>query len=175
MNRRSFLMTFTSGALFSAAGLALPAAAQRGRDRDDRDRDRDYGRGRFDRRPYDRPRVQGFVRQLQRETDVLRVRADQVIRRDRIDGSRARRLRDRIRELENAADRLGTGIGRSRVFNRNVSRREMNEVLRAGNRVQEIVRERDWQDELGRPWANVRRHLNELARAYDLPTLGERD
>lgn len=162
MNRRSFLQSLATGALFSATLLALPAEAQR--------HDRN---GRIDRN--DRQRVMALIRRLNAETDTLRNRVNELARRDRIAGTRARRLQDRVRELDAAISRLNVGVGRARVFNRNVSRREMNELLRAGNRVQEVIQgERNWRDRLGRPWDQVRRHLNDLAEIYGLRTLGER-
>lgn len=153
MNRRAFIQYMAAGAVFSVAGLALPAEAQR----------------------HERVRVQNLIRQLKRDTDTLRNRVDRLERRDRIEGRRADRLRDRVRELENAADRLDTGITRSRVFTRNVSRNEMNAVLRAGNRVQEIlVDEERWRSQIGPVWYRVRDNLNQLARIYGLPTLRDR-
>ena len=174
MNRRFFLHTLAAGAAAGLAALALPAEAQgrgrgRGRNDDDRDRDRDRGRG-------DRPRVQALIRQLENDTDALRRRIETLTRGDRREGERARRLRERIRELESAANALRAEVDSRRSFDRRVSRREADVLLRAGNRVQEIIQnEERWRNRLGSDWSRVRRHLNDLARIFDLPTLSDRD
>lgn len=170
MNRRAFLHTLTAGAAAGIATLAAPAEAQgrgRGRGRDDDDRDR--GRG-------DRPRVQALIRQLENETDALRARVESLTRGDSREGERARRLRERIRELESATDALRAEVDSRRSFDRRVSRREADALLRAGNRVQEIIQDEErWRNRLGSNWDRVRRHLNDLARIFDLPTLRDRD
>ena len=159
MNRRSFLQTITSGALLGLVALAVPAEAQRFEPR---------GRA-------DRPRVQSLIRQLENDTDALRLRADQITRRRRVDATRSRRLRDSIRVLENATDSLRADVDRRRTFDQSVSRRQADALIRAGERVQDVIQgDNNLSDELGSPWDRVRRRLNELARIYNVRTLRER-
>lgn len=125
-------------------------------------------------RPPQRTHVVTLIRRLEMETDGFRARFEELVRRRKVEGRKARSMRDRIRRLESSVDLLRAHVERnSRWF---LSKREVNRVMADGKEVQRgLNREPEFKELVERRWDRVRRQLNEVARAFGVRTLGERD
>lgn len=145
-------------AFFSVLVLADTAAAQRP--------------GWANRR-YNRVNIDRLIANVEQRTDVFVSQIDRGLDRSRLDGTRREdNLNERAKELERSTDELRSDFNR-RGDNWWETRENVQRTLNLASGIDTAMRNRNLGRGSGaeRNWRNVRRELNTLARAYNLPGL----
>lgn len=159
--------------LLSTAVLPSESFAQRGRDNDRNDRnDRNNRNDRNDYRRYEqryaKRDVSEIIRRVEEDSNRFRQDLDRDLDRSRLDGSkREDRINDEVRRFEDSLDRL------RREFDRNdswwESRNNVQVALDSARPVATRLRNNSFSSNVQNQWRTLRRDLNKLAFAYNLP------
>lgn len=152
--------------LLTTTLLPTESLAQRGRGRgNDKDDRNDYRR--YEQR-YTKQNVSDIIRRVEEDSNRFRQDLDRDLDRSRLDGSKKEdRINEDVRRFEDALDRL------RREFDRNdswwESRNNVQVALDAARPVETRLRNNTFSSNVQNQWRNLRRDLNKLAFAYNLP------
>ncbi len=152
--KANLLKLFTGlAALLIVLGLADAASAQR--------RGREYTKGQVDR----------LIKNVETRVDRFVSQFDDSLDNSRLNGSqREDNLNDRAKDLENATDELRRDFDRNDRWIEN--RDEVQRCLNVAADINVVVQRRRLGKGTENNWSNVRRELNALAQAYNLPGIG---
>lgn len=111
-----------------------------------------------------------IIKRVELESDIFRRALDNYLDDSNVDGSdRETRYNDRMKEFEKAVDDAKRHFDTGDRYEE--SRTRVDELLRAANLVNEIMRREDFNETLQLRWKNIRKDINRLAKNYDLAKL----
>ena len=111
-----------------------------------------------------------IIKRVELESDIFRRALDNYLDDSSVDGSdRETRYNDRMKEFEKAVDDAKRHFDTGDRYQE--SRARVDELLRAANLVNEIMRREDFNETLQLRWKNIRKDINRLAKNYDLAKL----
>lgn len=111
-----------------------------------------------------------IIKRVELESDIFRRSLDDFLDDSSIDGSdRETRYNDRMKEFEKAVDDAKRHFDTGDRYEE--SRARIEELVRAANPVNEILRNEDFSEALQHRWKNIRKDINRLAKNYDLARL----
>ena len=111
-----------------------------------------------------------IIKRVEVESDIFRRALDNFLDDSSVDGSdRETRYNDRMKEFEKAVDDAKRHFDTGDSYQE--SRARVDELMRAANLVNEIMRREDFNETLQLRWKNIRKDINRLAKNYDLAKL----
>ncbi|HEX8246634.1 MAG TPA: hypothetical protein VF599_00495 [Pyrinomonadaceae bacterium] len=111
-----------------------------------------------------------IIKRVELESDIFRRSLDNFLDDSPVDGSdRETRYNDRMKEFEKAVDDTKRHFDTGDRYQEGRARIE--ELIRAANPVNEIMRNEDFNEALQHRWKNIRKDINRLAKNYDLARL----
>ena len=113
-----------------------------------------------------------IIKRVELESDIFRRALDDFLDDSSIDGSnRETRYNDRMKEFEKAVDDAKRHFDTGDRYDE--GRMRVEELMRAANPVNEIMRNEDFNEALQHRWRNIRKDINRLAKNYDLRRLSD--
>lgn len=111
-----------------------------------------------------------IIKRVEVESDIFRRTLDDYLDDSSLDSSdRETRYNDRMKEFEKAVDDAKRHFNTGDRYDE--ARMRVEELIRAANPVNEIMRREDFNDALQHRWKNIRKDINRLAKNYDLARL----
>lgn len=106
--------------------------------------------------------LKNLVSRIEKNTDTFRASLDRALDRSRIDGNRKEdNINQVLKDFEQATDRL-----RNRVNDRRSTAADVEDVLARASFIDSFLLRNQLNTDAGPAWQNLRRDLDDLARAY---------
>ena len=108
--------------------------------------------------------VRGLLNRIDAGTDSVRAGLDRAVDRSRINGGLTKaEVNQSLKDFKQATDRLHTGVNDRQIGTVNVE-----DVLRRASSIDHFMTANSLDASAQRAWHDLRRKLDELARAYDV-------
>jgi hypothetical protein len=108
--------------------------------------------------------VRGLLSRIDTGTDSVRAGLDRAVDRSRINGSLTKAdVNQSLKDFKQATDRLHAGVNDRQIGTANVE-----DVLKRASSIDHFMTANSLDASAQRAWHDLRRNLDELARAYDV-------